>query len=117
MRLFWFIGGFVSLTLGITGILLPLLPTVPFLLLAAFCFARSSERLHGWLIAHPKLGPPIEDWNARGAISKKAKIAATVSIAAAFSISVFLGVKPFVIVVQALTLTCVLLFIWTRPNV
>lgn len=117
MRLIWLFSGLLATALGITGVVLPLLPTVPFLLLAAFCFARSSERLHSWLISHPKLGPPIENWNAHGAISKRAKIAATISIAAAFSISLILGVKLFVIIVQAITLGCVLVFIWTRPNV
>lgn len=116
MRAIWLFSGILALVFGVIGIVLPLLPTVPFLLLAAFCFARSSEKLHNWLVAHPKLGPPIDDWNSRGAIGRQGKIAATLSIAAAFSISILLGVKPFVIVVQAVTLGCVLLFIWTRPN-
>lgn len=51
--------GFVSVALGIAGIPLPLLPTTPFLLLAAFCFARGSDRWHQWLLTHPKLSPYI----------------------------------------------------------
>ncbi|WGI22060.1 YbaN family protein [Amylibacter sp. IMCC11727] len=116
MRVFWFIAGLLSLGLGILGIPLPLLPTVPLLLLAAFCFARSSERMHLWLTTHPKLGPPIADWNERGAIRKPAKIAATVAIAAAFLISVILAVPYQALIAQVIVLSCVMLFIWTRPH-
>ncbi|AVV81902.1 membrane protein [Shewanella putrefaciens] len=52
-RGFFLLLGLTALALGLLGIVLPLLPTVPFILLAAFCFARSSERLHMWLMAHP----------------------------------------------------------------
>jgi uncharacterized protein len=116
MQLIWLLIGLISLGLGIIGIFLPLLPTVPFLLLATFCFARSSERLHGWLLSHPKLGPPIENWSRSGAISRRAKYAATASIAVTFGISLVLGLRPWILLVQALTLICVSLFIWTRPE-
>ena len=98
------------------GVVLPLLPTVPFLLLAAFLFARSSERLHNWLLSHPRLGPPIADWQSRGAINPAAKRLATISIVLVFGISLALGLKTTVLVIQAVVLSCVLIFIWTRPN-
>jgi uncharacterized membrane protein YbaN (DUF454 family) len=116
MRLIWIVFGGVSLLLGVVGIVLPLLPTVPFLLLSAFCFARSSKRLHDWLVTHPKLGPPIEDWNRRGAISRRAKRLSTASVAVAFGISFLLGVTGIIIGIQAVTLIGVLVFIWTRPD-
>ncbi|SLN24666.1 Inner membrane protein YbaN [Pseudoruegeria aquimaris] len=116
MRYLWLCLGIIALGLGAIGILLPLLPTVPFLLLAAFFFARSSERLHNWLIAHPRFGPPIEDWNRSGAIGRGAKKLATLSIGAAFGLSLLLGVRPMILMIQAATLLCVLLFIWTRPE-
>lgn len=116
MRPVWFICGVFSVIVGVIGIVLPGLPTVPLLLLAAFCFARSSDRAHNWLITHPKLGPPIEEWNKNGAIHRSAKIAATICIAAGFLISLFLGVPLWALTLQALTLCCVALFIWTRPN-
>jgi len=54
--------GWLAFATGILGIVLPLLPTTPFMLLAAALFARSSPRFHRWLLAHPWFGPPIEDW-------------------------------------------------------
>ena len=116
MKLLWVTFGLLCVGLAFIGIVLPLLPTVPFLLLAAFCFARSSEQLHNWLVTHPKLGPPILDWQTRGAITPKAKKLATLSVAVVFTLSLILGLKPFVLVIQAITLGCVMLFIWTRPN-
>lgn len=116
MRFVWAFLGLLCLGLAVIGIVLPLLPTVPFLLLAAFFFARSSERLHNWLLSHPTLGPPIEDWQARGAISPTAKRIATVSIVLVFGISLALGLRPLILMIQAVVLGAVLIFIWTRPN-
>lgn len=116
MRVLWLILGMVSFAIGVIGIFLPLLPTVPLMLLAAFFFGKSSERLHQWLITHPRFGPSIQDWKERRAISKRAKIAASISIAAAFAISVVIGLKPMLLAIQAATLIAVSIFIWTRPN-
>ena len=116
MKIIWFISGTITLTLACLGVILPLLPTVPFLLLAAFCFARSSERTHKWLINHPQLGPPIKDWQNNGAISSQAKKMATVCIAAAFSLSIILDLGWKILLIQAVVLSCVMLFIWTRPS-
>lgn len=116
MRWLWAIGGGLCVALATIGVVLPLLPTVPFLLLAAFCFARSSENLHNWLINHDKFGPPIEDWNRHGAISLRAKRYATLSIAAVYLISVGIGLRPALLLIQGGVLSLVLLFIWTRPS-
>ena len=116
MRIIWAILGLISVGLGLIGVFLPLLPTVPFMLLAAFFFARSSERLHGWLISHPTFGPSIVDWQERGAIGAKAKRIATLSIVVVFGISLIMGLKTTILVIQAITLSAVLTFIWTRPN-
>ncbi|MFY0616050.1 YbaN family protein [Shimia sp.] len=116
MRVLWLICGLTCVALALIGVVLPLLPTVPFLLLATFCFARSSERLHTWLLTHKTFGPMIEDWHRSGAIRPVAKKAATVSIAVVFGISLVFGVKTTVLVIQAVVLSAVLFFIWSRPN-
>ena len=56
------ISGWLSLILGVIGIFLPLLPTTPFVLLAAACFARSSEKFHGWILAHPYFGKIVKNY-------------------------------------------------------
>lgn len=116
MRFLYAALGILSLGLALIGVVLPLLPTVPFLLLAAFCFARSSERLHFWLLTHRSFGPMIMDWNERGAIRPRVKKAATVSIAAVLLLSLILGAPSHVVGIQVVVLTAVLTFIWTRPN-
>lgn len=116
MRVFWLIGGILALGFGILGVALPLLPTVPFLLLAAFCFSKSSERLHQWLTNHRVFGPPIADWQKYGAIRRRAKVIATISIALTFGISLALKVSSTVLIIQAITLSAVTLFILSRPE-
>lgn len=115
MRIFWLGIGMLALLCGLVGIFVPVLPTVPFLLLATFGFARSSERLHNWLITHPIYGPPIRDWQIRGAISKRAKLFATASIGASLVISAL--IVPWEIwAIQLIILGCTMMFIWSRPG-
>ncbi|MBT8168420.1 YbaN family protein [Falsiruegeria litorea] len=116
MKYLWTLLGLMCVGLALIGVVLPLLPTVPFLLLAAFFFAKSSERLHTWLVTHRLFGPMILDWQNSGAIRPKAKTAATISIAAVFLFSVIMGVPSHVIAIQFIVLGGVLTFIWTRPN-
>lgn len=116
MRLIWLVLGLSSFALGVIGVALPILPTVPFMLLSAFCFSKSSERLHNWLLSHAKFGPPIKDWQQSGAINRRIKYYATASILAAFCISLALGLKLLLLVLQATILLGVLSFIWSRPE-
>lgn len=66
--------GWLSVALGVAGIFLPLLPTTPFLLLAAACFMRSSQRFYDWLVSHPRLGPWIGDYLEGNGIPLKGKL-------------------------------------------
>ncbi len=112
----WFATGWISLALGVAGVPLPLLPTTPFLLLAAFAFAKSSPRFHAWLIDHPQLGPPIRDWEQRRAIGPRAKLAAMVALACSLTVSLAFGVDYRILAVQAVILLAVAAFILTRNS-
>lgn len=116
VRPLWLMLGLVATGCGIAGIVLPLVPTTPFLLLAAYAFARSSPRLHTWLVEHPRLGPPITDWRQHGAISRRAKRAAILVMLATFGLSVAVGVPATVLALQALALAGAATFILTRPD-
>jgi uncharacterized membrane protein YbaN (DUF454 family) len=114
-KLMWLGAGFLALALGVIGIVLPLLPTTPFLLLAAMCFARSSQALHDRLLADPRCGPLILAWQREGAISRRARLYAFASMAFAFGISVIMGLPPIVLLVQGVALGGAATFIATRP--
>lgn len=116
LRSLWLIGGLTATGLGIAGIVLPFVPTTPFLLLAAFAFARSSPRLHDWLVAHPRLGPPINDWRTHRAISRRAKSWAVIAMAVALGLSIATGLPGGLIVVQTVVMAMVATFILTRPD-
>ena len=108
--------GLLSLALGAIGIFVPLLPTTPLVLVAAFAFANSSETLHQWLLDHNVFGPLIDNWRRHRAISRNAKVMSVVSIVSILVISWLWGVSAPVIAVQAVTLACVAAFILTRPT-
>jgi uncharacterized membrane protein YbaN (DUF454 family) len=116
MRGLWLALGGLFLGLGLLGVVLPVLPTTPFLLLAAGCFAKSSPRLHRWLLAHPTLGPPIRNWEENGAISRPAKRLAVGSMAAVLGLSVVVGLHWKVLLAQAVLIAVGSAFILTRPD-
>ncbi|MDH3789885.1 MAG: YbaN family protein [Xanthomonadales bacterium] len=92
MNLFrWF--GFVFLGLGTLGIVLPLLPTTPFVLLSAACFARSSERWHRWLLANETFGPMIRNWEEHRCISCRVKIISILTMVLVGGYSVLFAVE------------------------
>jgi len=116
IRYFLAATGLLSTALGVAGIFIPVLPTVPLLLLAAACFARSSERFHGWLLGHPYLGPMIRDYMDGQGIPLRAKIVAistiwiSISISTLFLIPLF-WVKVFLIAIGL----CVTIYLLRLP--
>ena len=112
----WLIVGMLSLALGVIGIILPVLPTTPFIILAAFCFGKSSPKLQAWLENNKHFGPIIADWRENGAIETRYKLTAIVMMAAAFALSLLMQVSPAVLVIQAVCMIGAAIFILTRPS-
>ena len=110
--------GHACLAVGVVGLFVPLLPTTPFVLLAAFCYSKGSERLHRWLTAHPRLGAPIRDWQRDGVIRPRAKWVSTALIVASLSYPILfkddlpVAAKAFAGLVGVGVLT----FLHTRPS-
>ena len=107
--------GTTALILGIIGAFLPVMPTTVFILIAAWAFARSSDRLHQALLDHPRTGPAIRAWRHNQCIPVPAKIAASISMAVSWII-VWLTTNWMVSAIVGIILVMVLTFILTRPS-
>jgi uncharacterized membrane protein YbaN (DUF454 family) len=92
-RALWLIGGWLAVVIGLIGVVLPLLPTTPFLLVAAWCFSRGSPRIERWLLNHPRLGPSVREWRAHRAVPLPAKQLATLMMATS-SLAAFFVLPP-----------------------
>ena len=115
-RLIWLVTGFTAVAVGAVGVILPLLPTTPFLLVAAFAFARSSERLSNWLHEHRTFGPLIINWHRDGSIDPKAKRAAIAVIVATPVVTWLLDAPLWLVVSQIIVLSGAAIFILSRPS-
>lgn len=93
LRWVLFIVGWLCVVLGAIGVVLPVLPTTPFLLLAAACFDRSSPRFHRWLLSTKLFGPLIENWQQERLIEKRSKWVALIVVAVTFTSSILI-VEP-----------------------
>jgi uncharacterized membrane protein YbaN (DUF454 family) len=89
VRALLWIAGSVALALGLIGVVLPGLPTTPFVLLAAACYARASPRLHAWLLSHRWMGPMLRDWERERSLTRHIKAVAIVSMAVMVGVSVW----------------------------
>lgn len=106
----------LSLVLGLIGIITPLLPTTPFLLLSAWAAARSSQRLHHWLLTHPYLSQFICHWHQQRAIASSAKRLAMLMLASSWLVLAFLGMPWLVLCVSLVTFVLIGSFICTRAS-
>ena len=108
-KLLYVILGCISLGLGTLGSLIPVIPTVPFLLLAAFCFARSSEKLHNWFVGTKLYQDNLADFVAGKGMTKKTKVRIMITVTLLMSVGfIMMGIKG--IVTGCAVLGCVWLF-------
>ena len=108
----------VCVLLGLVGIVVPVLPTVPFLLVAAWAASRSSPRLHRWLLTHPRFGRPLRDWEEAGIVPRSGKWFATAMVGISGPVTAYLapaGWRTMVFVGLA-AMAAVLVWLWRRPE-
>lgn len=115
-RWLWLSCGYLSLALAAIGAILPLMPTTVFLLLAAWCFGRASPALRARLLANPRFGPTLQDWQDHGCISRRAKKAAVLGMALSWLLVAVAFRNLLASTIAAACLVMVGLFIVTRPS-
>lgn len=115
-RPFFFVAGLVFVGLGIAGYILPVMPGTIFLILAAVCFARSSQRLEAWIENHPKFGPPVVAWRRHGAIPRKAKYLSIGMMTISFVVVAIAHPPALWFWLTGAVLLACALFVATRPE-
>lgn len=102
--------------LGMVGVLLPLLPTTPFLIVAVWAAGKSSPRLELWLLEHPQFGPLLKGWRERGAIPVFAKYLAGIMLTSSWLVLWLLNMKTGVLIFLAVFFSALMTYIISRPN-
>ena len=107
---------YLFIALAALGLVVPGLPTTPFVLLAAWAASRGSERLHRWLHEHPRFGPALVDWEQQRAVSSRAKLLALTFLALSWAIMYWRGIATTLLVVTGVLFVVVGTFVATRPH-
>jgi uncharacterized membrane protein YbaN (DUF454 family) len=116
VRAFWLVIAVASLALGALGVVVPVLPTTPFVLVAAYAAARSSTRLHTWLLGHRIFGPAIVDWQAHRAVSRRAKLVASGTMAVSAALLFLFTPSTLLAVGVTAFMALVGTWLWLRPE-
>jgi uncharacterized protein len=115
-RWLWWLLAYASLAMGVIGIVVPGLPTVPFVLLSAFAAARGPQRLHARLLADRRFGPMIRDWQAQGAVGRRAKWLATTMMSACAVVMFLTAPKLWMAATGTAIMVVVATWLWLRPE-
>lgn len=115
-RAAWLVLAWLCVGLAVLGVILPGLPTTPFVLLAAYAAARGSARMHAWLLDHRVFGPMIRDWQREGAVSLSAKRMATLLMLLCAALLFWLASPWWMVAVPCAVMLVVALWLWSRPN-
>jgi len=116
VTLLWRALALASLALGVLGVFLPGLPTVPFLLVAAWAGSHGWAALEQWLLNHPRHGPHIRRWRERGAVPRRAKWAASIMMTISAAIMLALTIPLWTKVSAPLLMAGVAVWLWRRPE-
>ena len=117
MKYTYFFTGWFFFVLGGIGVILPVLPTTPFMLLALWCFSKSSDRFHNWLYNHRFFGPPLQQWEENRVIPLPAKVMSVTVMTLSFSYLTFFRETPLAILLPtALLMLYGAWFILTKPS-
>jgi uncharacterized membrane protein YbaN (DUF454 family) len=114
--LLWRIGALTALAVGVIGVAVPVLPTVPFLILSAWAAGKGWPALERWLLEHPSYGPHIRKWRERGVVSRTAKVLATLMMLASAIGLQFLDAAAWIRIAAPLLMACVAVWLWMRPE-
>ena len=112
----WWLLAYGALALGVIGVVLPGLPTVPFILLSAYAAARGSRRLHRWLLGHPRFGPMIHDWQAHGAVARRSKVLAIGTMALCAAVMFLTAPRLWMAATGTTIMAVVGAWLWHRPE-
>jgi len=107
---------YISASLAVIGVALPLLPTTPFVLLAAFFASKGSPAFAQWLDTHPRYGPVIENWRLRRAVPVRAKVLACTMMTLSWAILFLMGAAPLILGIVGTCLAGTACYLLTRPS-
>jgi len=114
-RLLWLLAGVLALVLGLVGVVTPVLPTVPFVILAAWCFGKGSARWEHWLLTHHHWGPVVRAWRARRVIPRRAKLLALSMMAVSCALAAWQA-PVWAAALALLICAGVALWMWRLPD-
>ncbi|MDA8791744.1 YbaN family protein [Bacteriovoracaceae bacterium] len=115
-KFLYFVGGWIALLLALIGAILPVMPTTPFIILAAYCFKRGSDKVHDWLLRQPVVGETIKDWDKHRVIQPKYKVMAFCSIIISFGYIILFRPIHFGFKIGLFILGCAIIFFVMRQN-
>ncbi len=114
--LLWRLLAILSVLLGVIGVIVPGLPTVPFMILAAWAASKGWPQLERWLVNHKRYGPPISRWRVNGAIPRRAKIYASAMMLLSVTILILTDMPTWGLLGVVTVMGLTLVWMWRRPD-